>query len=181
MLNDVILFMFLLLIIFWRHIIMDYTIFDKNVKTLDGKIDGCSTKDGEFRATCVVNDKFANDELAKSLHWIFLSSANGKTSYRKCSMITDLDVETFHNGLSLDEQKSAIRGYHVVKYQELQKNELWNALGSKTSVTQDKIRKEAVKIIVDIKANFIKTLTELGMSKKDAEKKYQEMRDDANI
>ena len=160
---------------------MDYTMFDKNVKTLDGKIDGCSTKDGEFRATCVVNDKFANDELAKSLNWIFLSSAKGKTSYRKCSMISDLDVETFHNGLSLDEQKSAIRGFHVVKYQELQKDELKNALGAKTSVTQDKIRKEAVKIIVDIKDGFIKTLMETGMSKKDAEKKYQKMRDDANI
>ena len=158
---------------------MDYTIFDKNVKTLDGKIDGCSTKDGEFRATCVVNDKFANDELAKSLDWIFLSSANGKTSYRKCSMITDLDVETFHNGLSLDEQKSAIRGYHVVKYQELQKDELKNALGAKTSVTQDKIRKEAVKIIFSMKDKFIAKLIEKGFSKKEAEKSYDEMQNDA--
>jgi len=159
----------------------DYTKFDQCVKPLDGKKSGCSTKDGEFQATCNVKDKFANNDLASKHGWIFLSSTNGTTSYRKCSMITDLDVETFHNGLSIDEQKSAIRGYHVVKYQELQKNDLKNILGAKTSVTQDKIRKEAVKIIVDIKANFIKTLTELGMSKKDAEKKYQQMRDDANI
>ena len=157
----------------------DYTKFDQCVKTLDGKKSGTSTKDGEFQTTCNVKDKFKNDDIAKSYGWIFLSSKNGKTSYRKCSMVTELDVQTFHNGLSKDEQKSAIRGYHVVKYQELQKNELWNALGSKTSVTQDKIRKEAVKIIFSMKDKFIAKLIEKGFSKKEAEKSYDEMQNDA--
>ena len=94
-------------------------------------------------------------------------------------MITDLDVQTFHDGLSKDEQKSAIRGHHVVKYQELQKDELKNALGAKTSVTQDKIRKEAVKIIFSMKDKFIAKLIEKGFSKKEAEKSYDEMQNDA--
>ena len=173
---------------------MNYAPFEKHVELLPDKKDKCSSKDGEFQTSVKIPTSHANLEKAKSLGWLFVKTEKGKmkkqdtkiidlTWFTQCNIITQMDLQTFHDSLKNEEKFAIIKKAHLVEYQKvLTTSFLENMDYQAPSQKKDDLRKEgATKIIFDIKDGFVKALMNAGQSEKDAIKAYEKMRKDSNV
>ena len=168
---------------------MDYAKMHKSVQLLEGKKDKCKTRDGEFSATFSIPANLRDDEKAKAFDFLFLAKCKGKiddenpdakvidiVKYVQCSMIPEIDMETFHNSLSDDERFDVIFAKHKVNYRkEYLRPKFEEHMGyKKPSKINDKIKQAEAKITFSIRTNTIEALVKNGMSKKDATKLFDE-------
>ena len=166
---------------------MDYAKMDKSVQLLDDKKDKCKTADGEFSATFSIPADLRDDEKAKAFDFLFLAKCKGKiddenpnakvidiVKYVQCSMIPEIDMETFHNSLTDAERFDVIFAQHKVDYRKnFLRPKFEEHMGyKKPSKINDKIKQAETKIIFSIRTNCIEAFVKNGMKKKDAEKLF---------
>ena len=165
---------------------MDYNKLTPNVKLLEGKKDGCNNSDGEFKTSVKIPSSMADDEKAKSFGYLFVKKVKGKmhkddekvidlTWYTQCNLLAHMDIQTFHDNLSIDERFDIIKKAHIVDYQKVLTHDFLVHMGyQKPTKANDKAKVLAGKIIYSKKDKIIESLMKGGMSKKEATKEYDE-------
>ena len=86
-----------------------------------------------------------------------------------------MDIQTFHDNLSIDERFDIIKKAHIVDYQKVLTHDFLVNMGyQKPTIANVKAKEMAGKIIYSKKDKIIESLMKGGMSKKEATKEYDE-------